>query len=188
VTITGKILGRFTERLERRIAALNKADRVAARIEAPPELRWWYWTEFGTAAVGDKDRASGNYYEIDPVDAEVLRFPYGGEMVLRDHVDHPGIRPHRSITKALPQIREVTQSRIHQALQAGAADAPKKLQEAVFDALNAPGGAKDLIVQSMAVNIPGHREVEPERGRLGGASAAEAFEAMAKVVNLSGEA
>jgi hypothetical protein len=185
VTITGKILGRFTERLERRIAALNKADRVAARIEAPPELRWWYWLEFGTASRGDAGRASGNYYEIDPVNAEVLRFPYGGEMVLRDHVDHPGIRPHRSITKALPQIREATQSLIHQYLQAGAADNPKELQDALLDSVS---NAKALIVESMAVNIPGHREVEPERGRLGGASAAEAFEAMAKVVNLSGEA
>jgi hypothetical protein len=179
----GKLLGRFTEHLDRRIAAYKGAV-AAARIEAPPELKFWYWTEFGTATRGEAGHSSGFSYDIDPVDAEALRFPLGGEMVMFDHVDHPGIRPHRSIRKVLPEIHQVVQERVRQALRAGGTDNPQKLREAMVDATTA---AKALIVDSMAVNVPGRRELEPERGRLGGLSAAEVFEAKATVVDLSGE-
>jgi hypothetical protein len=179
--IKGRIVGKFAERLERRIAA-NRGARAAARIETPPELAWWYWTEFGTATRGEPGRASGHYYEIDPVNAEALRFPWNGEMVMRDHVDHPGIRPHRSIRSILPEIREAIRRFVEEGLRSGAADNPKVMQQEILDAVY---NAKALIVESMAVNLPGQRDVEPNSGRLGGASAAQVFKDKATVVDLS---
>jgi hypothetical protein len=80
---------------------------VSAVLTVPPELKWWIWLEYGTAP-----------HPIDPHDPpEALRwYGAGGHPVIRDHVDHPGIRPRAFVRKALPTISSVAMSQIYQRL------------------------------------------------------------------------
>jgi hypothetical protein len=89
--------------------------RIAIKIIAPPELRWWYWLEFGTANLG----VTGGYtYPIDPHNPPTaLRWFDGGTPVVRSHVDHPGIRPRAFVRKAIPQIRQDSLQQVYAAIQ-----------------------------------------------------------------------
>lgn len=181
--LSGKIEGRFLKAMQERSARWKNV-KIASRIEVPVELRWWYWNEFGTATKGDPEHgASGHYYTIVPVAAKELRFPHNGQMVFSKEVPHFGVKPSRSVTKVLVEIRENASAAVHDAFLHGAADDPQILKLTIFHATQK---AKELIVESMSRNIPGVREAEPELGRLGGARASDVFEESAEV-NLIGE-
>ena len=163
IPLTVKVSGNFLSRLQQRIAAFSAA-KVSATLVAPPELQWWAWNEYGTAA-----------HTISAINAPELRFPYEGVIAHALSVQNPGIiKPGRSVTKALPAIREQAIEKVREAFSAGGADDPSILHEAIVNAVEA---AKTLIVESMAENIPGRRALEPEQGRLGGQTAAEVFQA-----------
>jgi hypothetical protein len=197
IPIESKVKGLFLDKLNERLKKWQTAKGAAARVRVPNELSWWYWNEFGTAtrfkapSGAELSHASikpvagsrTGAYDIDPVDAEALRFPQGGEIQHRDHVEHPGIRPSRSVTQALPQIERALVQRVQSALKRGAVDNPELLDSAI---LSATQEAKLLITQSMAENLPGTRELEPEHGRLGGRTAAEVFDQQATVEPLNG--
>lgn len=179
-----QIAGKFVEQVEAR--ARKWADtKISARITVPDELVWWYWQEFGTAASGDAGRASGHTYEIVPVKAKYLIYPYQGKKVMTLKVEaHPGIKPRRSVTKALPDIRDNTKTTVRQALHQGGADHPELIREAILEATLA---AKRRIVASIAENITGTRVGDPDNfispGRLGGETAASVFDSQAQVVS-----
>lgn len=183
IPLTSKVQGRFLQAMQERSTKWANA-RIAVRIEVPEELEFWYWDEYGTASKGDVDHgASGHSYTIVPVTAKGLVFPQGGQMTFHSSVEHPGVKPSRSVTKVMPDIRDKAVALIHQAFIDGAADDPEKLHAAVLQAVAA---AKDLIVHSMAQNIPGVRAIEPSAGKLGGERAADAFDREAQIVDHSG--
>lgn len=157
---------------------------IAVRLTVPPELFWWYLQEFGTASAGDK---GGVPYSIDPVDSELLAYPGpDGKTVFAHHVNHPGIKPRRMVTKVLPQIREAIARRATEALKDGATQDPAVMLQAMLAAV---GDAKELIVESIAQNLPGTRPVNTQfpkqGGKLGGRTAASVFEENATVVDVS---
>lgn len=169
--------GALTKRLQERAEAWSQA-RLGAKLVVSDESKWWYWQEFGTASQGD---AGGSSYTIDPVNATELRFPAGGKMQYKAQVHHPGVKPRRSVTKALPDVNALLGSAVHEAFESGALDDPGILQDALMTVMTE---GKALIVQSIADNVPGVRALEPEQGRLGGMTAAEAFDADANVVDV----
>lgn len=146
--------------------------RASARLTVPPELSWWHHQEFGTAP-----------YPIDPITGEALAFPQGGQTVIREHVDHPGLKPKRMVTQVLPDIENKTSENVNRALAEGGIDDPEMVRAAVIQSVR---DAKELIVQSIAQNLPGTRPANPDYpkqgGKLEGRTAAEVFEAEAVVV------
>jgi hypothetical protein len=184
--LTTRVSGQFSKAMQGRIQRLEGVT-ISARIEVPDTLVWWYWQEFGTASSGDAGRASGHSYEIVPKQAKLLVYPYNGQKVISLRVEaHPGIKPRRSVTKALPEIREATQANVRKALVAGGADHPELIRQAILESAQE---AKRLIVESIAQNIPGTRDGDSEEhispGKLGGRTAASVFDEEAQVVDLS---
>lgn len=194
IQFKAKIEGKFAQSLQERLAQVQANRDPSARVTVPAADSWWYFNEFGTATKHSAPTSAGNAeiapipppihgggtYPIDPVNAKELRFPQGGEVVFRSHVDHPGIRPSRSVTKALPEIEQVFMSKVSASFADGAADNPAQLQEVVLEVANE---AKALIVQSMAENLNGTRSIEPELGKLGGRTASQVFDSDAQVVS-----
>src|SRR4051812_39676756 len=87
---------RFLDELAKRVASF-RGRSVSTVITVPPEMRWWYWVEFGSQGT-----------VIEPVNAKVLRwFDDGGNAVIRQSVNWPGIRPRAFIRKAMPTIKSV---------------------------------------------------------------------------------
>jgi hypothetical protein len=186
--------GNLKSRLEQRIQRW-RGETVAARIQVPPDLKWWYWNEFGTATKFSIPSTSTpgatirpqpgqmktGYYEIDPVQAEALRFPQNGQIVFRDQVDHPGLKPSRSVTKMLPSIAQRSQRAAAEAFHNGAADHPGALGQSLVAAAES---AKQYICYAYDGDL-GTRALEPSHGRLGGSTAAADFDSRAKVVDVS---
>lgn len=179
IPLTIKSGGQFAERIAKRRQAWSTA-QVAARLIIPPGNEWVYYQEFGTTGP----------YPIDVKNAPTLIFPKDGEIWEPLHVNHPGISPRRMITSVLPEIRQEALAKVSQAFADGAGDNPAVLRGAVVEAVQQ---AKELIVDSIAELLPGHREagegqnasgqtVQYSAGRLGGRTAAEVFEEEATVV------
>jgi hypothetical protein len=173
---TPQVQGHFTKALEERLKRWREEKNVAARLTTPPDLKWWYYNEFGTATKNE--RSPGQEYTITPKGNGQLIFPQDGELRHALQVDHPGVRASRSVTKVMPDIRELFRNWAKQALRNGGADNPKVVTDAVSDTAHK---AKELIVESMSSNIPGLREMDPAYGRLGGQHASEVFNDEAKV-------
>lgn len=188
--------GLFVQQLRERVKKWEGTQAPAARIVVPDELRWWYFNEFGTATKWEDPggrvlnaRLAGvpppihgkQKYQIVPVDAKALAFPVRGTLVITKLVNHPGIRPSRSVTKALADIERTMKDRVRDALYAGAADDPTRLKEAVQEAAEQ---AIQHIAESMSRNLAGAREAVENggEGKLGGRSAAEVFQSEARIV------
>lgn len=89
---------KFMDELRRRRAEFSGGPMVF-RITVPPEMRWWYWNEFGTATFAEKGTDNPGGYEISPTDAKILFFPRkNGEWVFRMSQWMEGIHPKHMIT------------------------------------------------------------------------------------------
>jgi hypothetical protein len=176
---TAKVKGDLLQRLENRSRRWT-ASRHQVILRVPPELSWWYWQEFGTAASGEEGRSSGHTYRIVPVNARVLSWPdgQGGRVVRAEVPAHPGIKPRRAVRQVLPDIREEMASAVHQAFLHKAVDDPTRLSASFVTAME---DAKKRIVESMQTQIPGTRQ----DGKLAGRSASQEFNDNAEVVDLS---
>lgn len=176
---------RFLNELKRRRQVFNKP--IVARLHVPPDLKWWYWQEFGTATRGETPYASGSAYPIRPINADYLKFPdpenkYGSDPRLElPESDgyarwfivkaHPGIRPRRMVRQALSDIRQMAG---HQLLPAIATFDPTIVRAVLQQVMEQ---AKVMIVESFDKNLPGNRS----DGRLGGQSAADVFAEQATI-------
>lgn len=173
--------GKFIERIQSRINKWSGL-KLAACLKVSEDLKWWYWNEYGTATYSEK--APTGPYSIDPKNTDLLIFPdsHTGEAVYTEHVTHPGIKPSRSVTKVWDEIVNQANQKLSEAFEQGALDNPQILKQAILDAVAL---GKELIVQSMAVNLPGYRDENPpiSAGRLGGLTASQVFEAEARVVD-----
>lgn len=104
----------FLKELQNRRRSIT-GRRIAIKIIAPPELRWWYWLEFGTANLGV---IGGDTYPIDPHNPPTaLQWFEGTTAIIRKHVNHPGIRPRAFVRKAIPQIRQDSLQQVYAAIQ-----------------------------------------------------------------------
>lgn len=174
-------VGGFSEvkqKLEQRLADWQSAN-LRARVTVPPELKWWYWNEFGTASRGDTERgASGNFYPIDPVNKKLLSFPTEEGQVVALHVDHPGIHPHRFVLNSLPGIMDFARINVRTAFIRSGGDVEAvriQLMEVVMPE------AITEIARFMFFALPGTRM--GEYSGLNGQVASDVFEREAKIVN-----
>ncbi len=172
--------GQLQKRLQTMRSAW-KGQKISSTLKVSPELSFWYWLEFGTAARGEKGGAN---YTIRPIDSDYLVFPSSEGLAFRTSVSHPGIKPRRMVRRVHDEIRAAVRKRTAEAFLAGAADNPHLLSNALHQAVL---DAKALIVESIAATVTGTRPVNPEfpkqSGKLVGKTAASVFEADATVVD-----
>lgn len=171
---------RFLDELQRRRTVFQP---VASRLQVPPDLRWWYWQEFGTAISGEPGKASGHTYEILPINSRYLKFP-DPEGRYQSHAGlpsgdgyvrmfsvkaHPGVKPTHIIRSVLEDIQQFAKRDIlAELVRAGYDTSVVKahLKSYTMDVI------KSIIVRSISQNLTGYR---PD-GRLGGKTAAQDFE------------
>jgi len=163
--------GAFARRLEERIEKW-RGNKIAATLVVPDELKWWYFQENGVPAR-----------TIVPVESTRLAFPgEGGGTELRTSVDWPGIKPHHTVQNVMEDVHLETQALVTQALQAGGADDPELVKQAVAEAVKE---ARALIAAQMAEDLPGTRPDNPtypkQSGRLHGETASSVFLSLAGV-------
>lgn len=175
-----KSSGQFAQMLQR--IRKESSQPIAARIVVPPDLRWWVYQEWGTATRGEAGKASGHAYNIFPVRAKMLSWPGAdGSVVFRHSViNHPGIRPRHMVLKALPEIESAVTGELGRVLKETGYDfnaAKVYLLDVIMPKV------KQLLVESFERELPGTRV----DGKLGGTSAAEAFNAGAEIVDTSGQ-
>jgi hypothetical protein len=177
IPLTTSVNGNFLSKMQERLAKWSGTKRLAARIEVPPELKWWYYHEIGTAP-----------HKIPKGGAQpgvILVFPSGGELQVRDEVNHPGVKPRHMVRNTEPLVQDELKKRVHEALGNGAADNPEVLRDVVLEATQK---AKELIVESIAINLPGDptraAQFPQSPGKLGGRTAAEVFDEQATVREL----
>lgn len=175
-----------------RIANNMRGAQIAARIQVPSDLSWWYWQEFGSASRQRSDApfpgGIGGNYTIKPIDREsngddyasvkVLHWGPEGGGVFAPSVSHPGIRPRLFVRQAIPQIMRQFGADVAAALKGGAYT--ENVLKRVLMEQTMPY-ALALIVSNLETAAPGTRE----DGRLLGNSAAETFEEEAEIVDAS---
>jgi hypothetical protein len=158
--------------------------KIAARIVVPPELSWWFYQEWGTAIGGRSGQvdetggASGHTYEIPTGLTHAVSFegkegPFTG-YVLR----HPGVSSRHFVTRTLPENLQIAAIKFVAAM-----DRSKWNVETVRASLlgETMPRVKENIVQMIEITLPGHNP----SGKLGGETAASAFEASATIVDVS---
>ena len=158
---------RFLSELERRAEAVAASEPIISRIVVSDDLRWWYFQEFGTT----------RFYPIFPVAAKALSWPAeGGGKVVVGHVDkHPPLKARHMVSSVLERIEEEIQSSVMQALVSSGYEAQAvqiELRTSLMPRV------KSIIAESFEQQLPG---VRPD-GKLGGRTAAQAFEDDATVV------
>jgi hypothetical protein len=188
----------FIKELQARRRAFQGA-MIAARIQVPSDLQWWYWLEFGTASRQDANApvtGSGAPYIIKPVNALSLYFPHannpnsafrtpfsapGGETApgpddgrFASVVVHPGVRPHPFVRGTLGPIMRMVAEGFAQAAKGGLR--PNVFQTYLVNEIMPQ--AIEMIAESLDAVAPGTRE----DGRLDGNSAADVFREEAEAV------
>jgi hypothetical protein len=171
---------RFLKELQRRRDSFKP---VSARLSVPPDLKWWYWQEYGTAISGEPGKASGRTYKIKPINYAYLKFPdpegvYGSHEGL-DKGDgyarrffvkaHPGVKPTHMIRSVLDEIEQLAKFDIVSALVRGNYETEAVRQHLLSFTMEQ---VKSIIVRSISQNLLGYR---PD-GRLGSKTAAQDFE------------
>jgi hypothetical protein len=167
---------RWLKELERRRREFSRP--IKARIIVPPELRWWYFHEYGTALRGETPYASGHTYEIHPIRADWLQWPDENEPdgFRRQFVvkAHPGVRATHMIRSVLDDIAQLARTDLMSAMLSGGFRADvvrgRLLEQTMHD-------AKNIIVASIAQHLHGTR---PD-GKLEGRYAHEVFEQKAEI-------
>lgn len=157
VKLTGT---RFLKELQARSDSFSGRS-ISGVLVVPPELKWWVWLEYGTAA-----------HPIDPGHPpEALRwFDAAGGAVIRDHVNHPGIRPRAFVRKAMPTITSVMKAAVYASmLQNGFRYTA--VRTAVRSSME---DAKAVIVQSLAQETKTTARTDKD-ARLPGRLAAQEF-------------
>lgn len=186
--ITPKSNGALAKEFQARATSFRGA-QIAARIQVPSDLSWWYFLEFGTATRQQADapvRGGGKDYPIRPIERgdvstlKSLAWPDGGGgTVFRAFVlHHPGIRPHPFVRGALGTIMQQFAKDIHAALAEG------KVRSTTIKAVlmeQTMPYAKALLVDNLSVAAPGTRD----DGNLSGNTAASVFEEEAEIVDAS---
>lgn len=174
----------FAETFKRRAEELRSA-RIAARIQVPTDLKWWYWLEFGTATRQMSDapvRGRGSKYPIEPIDrgnAGTLKSLHWGPFgagTFAAHVEHPGIRPHPFVRASLGMIMRQFRTDIVNGIRERGFSADV-LRSILFDETMIYAKAK--LVESLSVIAPGTRE----DGNLLGNSASSVFDEEAEIVD-----
>jgi hypothetical protein len=95
---------KFLKELQRRRNEFAGGPMVF-RISVPPDMRWWYWNEFGTATFTEKDTSNPDGYEISPTDAKLLFYPRkNGDWVFSMSQWMQGIHPKHMITTITGEI------------------------------------------------------------------------------------
>jgi len=149
--------------------------KVAGKLTLPPEMKWWYYHEFGTATA----------YPIDVIFAKDLRLPETAQYPEAIYVPrvgppytemHPPIAARHMVGKVVDDILKYAAQTIGVALR-GNLD-PQVAHEALMTQVLPY--AVDKITDSFAEQLPG-TSVE---GRLQGESAAEAFAANVRIEEL----
>ncbi len=167
--------GNFLRQITRIRTEFSKP--ISFRIVVPPDLRYWYWHEFGTATY-----TGGAPYQIKPVNADYLMWPdpSSPDGFHRQYMvtAHPGVRPRHMVRKVLDDIgrytmREVMEALVHGGYKVSALRA--RLLEVSMPHV------KSIIVQSIAQELPGSRT----DGRLEGRTAAQDFEVRSSVKDMN---
>lgn len=146
-----------------------KGRKLSLKLIVPPEMRWWYFLEFGTRGG----------YEITPHNPPfALRwFNEFGAPVVRDSVIHPGIRPRAFVRKAMDEIKTTSLRQIYAALQnEGFRYSTIK---GVLDN-QVSKSVKDIVVNSLAAETKTTARTDTG-AKLPGLTAAEAFQNRARV-------
>lgn len=185
VKIKSVVSTKLVAELRKRATSFRTA-QIAARIQVPTDLTWWYYIEFGTATRRSGDAPYGGGatgpYPIDPIDRgdsstlQSLHWGPQGAGVFMKHVSHPGIRPHPFVRQALPVIMAQLVTDIRAALTEGGFR-QNVLKETLLNETMV--FAKALLVENLATAAPGTRE----DGNLLGETASSVFEEEAEIVD-----
>jgi hypothetical protein len=164
---------RFLEELQRRAQQFAGLTQIAALIQVPEELIWWYWVEFGTAAYN-----GGEGYMITPNNAHNLRFYSRQDQAI--HFAHEiftlGIPPHHMITKIEGDLQEYIRTTVRETLLNTGFD-PQVLHQVLIEQIMPE--VKRMIVQSFEDNLT--NSVRPF-GRID-QTPAEMFEQQATIID-----
>lgn len=157
---------------------------LAAQIIVPPDMKWWYWQEFGTAQRGDPGRASGVPYDVLPVDAKAIRFPDArvpntadGSRVQAALYNQPGIPPKHFVTRSLAAIIFTAAMNFQEVGRKTQYDVEAIRTDLLTRTMVQ---AKDKITAAMAESLTGVRI----DGKLHGLPAAALFESNAQIRNV----
>lgn len=177
----------FLKELDRRLRDFSYP-KLKYRIQVPPELRWWYWNEFGTAEFATEGRL-GDAYKIPDGSKPgsewkggKISFPENGSLttfITRKYVYHPGIHPHHMITSVLGEIKDIIRVQVAEAILSGVFDL-EHLREVLMK--NTMPDIKESIVFSFAMNLNTDGVRVDEYARLSGESAADVFRQHAEIV------
>lgn len=162
----------FDSKMEDLIAEWSLYKDIAAKIVVPPEMIWWYWQEFGTAAFAERSPSYPGYDVPQNTDPTItLRFQgRDGKLVLTKHVFTTGVPAKHMVTSIQNDIRVYAFTRIREVLKASNYN-PAGLEEALLTDIMV--AAKDMITASFADNLSEH--ADRQFGRLQGATAADEF-------------
>jgi hypothetical protein len=176
---------KFVDELKARARSF-RTTKVAARLQVPSDLSFWYWLEFGTATRRSPEAPYGggtsSNYLIKPIQRgdsstlEALHWGPEGGGVFAAQVMHPGIRPHPFVRPALNKIMQ----QFGKDLAAAFADGGFRTNVIRETLMNETMVfAKALIVKNLASAAPGTR---PD-GHLLGQTAAEVFDEESEIVS-----
>lgn len=167
---------RFLETVRQRLKQFQAAPPIASVIKVGDAANFWHYQEFGTGQRGDPGIASGQPFDIEPVNAKVLSWtgPSGETVFRHEVVNHPGIYPQHFITRSLKAI-----------LLNAAANLTETARNTSFDpeAIRADLTNRTMpqtlvkIIQEMGSALRGVRV----DGKLHGAAAASVFSANASI-------
>jgi hypothetical protein len=181
----------FLEELSRRRQQFAQPT-VAFRIVVPPEHRWWYWNEFGTATHAERGTANPTGYKIpDPSkpgsewQGKLLLIPIGGknsgEYKIVPEVWHPGISPKHFITTRLPEIHAVVQEHVAKALLTGGFNL--EFLRHILATRTMPT-IKAAIVESISENLEQDGVRDDPYARLEGEPASMVFDAVSNIIEV----
>jgi len=176
---------------------------IKGRIVVPPELRWWYFQEFGTAthltvgvpavntenlkitAVAPSTKPGG--YGIDPVNGSWLSWPttsvegftQNGRRFVRRVLHHPGVRPRGFVRQSLRYITLQSKRLLVLAMLNSGFNYEAVHSTMIQEVM--PAVVKMIAVSMDTTGVDGTRS----DGKLSGKSASEAFREGATVFDMS---
>jgi len=171
---TTSLTSNFLDKMKQRAEQWSDSPSISFTIMVPPELAWWAYHEYGIA----------HSYEISGPNGVAFTGEYG--VIIKPYVIHPGLQPTHTVGVVKESIMNgLLQAAVKEAFATnnyevtGVTTYLEQYMEAI----------KQEIVDQMAIDLPGtfrqrisqDDNFPNQQGKLGGALAADVFNANATV-------
>lgn len=177
---TAKSNNAFSQQVAELVSEWALYKVIAAKIVVTPEMVWWYWQEFGTAAFAERSPSYPGYDVPSVPDISItLRFQgEDGRIVLTKHVFTTGVPAKHMVSSIQDDIRKYAFTRIREVLKATKYN-PAGLEQVLLEDIMPR--IKDMIKESFADNLNEH--AGRQFGRLHGSTPEQEFENNATIVS-----